>query len=345
MLEDAFEYMRTNLTKEQYTKAEKYLTEMADKICFDFYPVFTLDENGEKHIAEENKDMNKPLYPYMQDVLAYVDGIMHKTIKETGIPFIYGCYNKELFILKKLISAEKRVVVPGCCTLVQDGALRMCENLEELIFEEGVKFIYSPISRENAEKLRKIELPSTVEYIALFAFSECRSLEEVVFNGDNIPFSYRTFEHTKWFENYRNSHINQLCTEGGTVFYYDGEERHITVPAGVKNIGDYAFEDCGISSVYLPESIERIGQGAFAGCEYLERLVMPHRTDFVGAFCFCGCRRLKRVYVAPKARLAMPGESFMGCPDVVVFGYCSNDSMRFIHDKLKMPCVFMDELK
>ena len=57
MLADVFEYMKNNLAEKDYKRVEKYLTAMADLICAGFTPVFTIDENGERTIVDESKEL------------------------------------------------------------------------------------------------------------------------------------------------------------------------------------------------------------------------------------------------------------------------------------------------
>ena len=50
------------------------------------------------------------------------------------------------------------------------------------------------------------------------------------------------------------------------AFRYCGGITSITIPNSVKNIGEYAFEACGLSSIVIPNSVNHIGQGIFEGC-------------------------------------------------------------------------------
>ena len=53
----------------------------------------------------------------------------------------------------------------------------------------------------------------------------------------------------------------------GTLFRYNGRSSEITVPEGVRAIGDRAFTDCDfLKSVTIPEGVARIGDRAFMGC-------------------------------------------------------------------------------
>ena len=48
----------------------------------------------------------------------------------------------------------------------------------------------------------------------------------------------------------------------------------VVVTDGVTTIGDRAFRDCmALTRVYLPESLENIGKGAFSGCNSLQFIV------------------------------------------------------------------------
>ncbi len=58
--------------------------------------------------------------------------------------------------------------------------------------------------------------------------------------------------------------------ENGVLQKYNGPGGDVTIPAGVKEIGESAFEDCtGLTSVTIPESVTEIGYNVFTNCRRL----------------------------------------------------------------------------
>lgn len=339
-LPSVFSYLRSNLPVSEYVQVEKYLTEKATLISDLFHPVYGYDENGEHHLILDNEEKNIPAYPYMSEVLKYVDNIMWKTINETGEPFLHTVENDSYVVLRKYITDRTKVSVPGKFDIIETGAFNLSPGIEELIFEEGIKTIYTPTKHK--DKLKRISLPSTVQFIELYAFQKYHALEDVIFNGDSIRFSYLTFEETPWLSNYLEDHQNRLCVESGCAFYYEGIDDKLIIPDGVKYIGDFAIASCEIKELVLPDSLEQIGIYAFRGCEHLEKLIIPNNVKLIGAGIFNGCPNLREFYLPEGAEMIAISESFIGSPNVTVYGYKNNRSMQYIHNELGVPCVFLD---
>lgn len=68
-----------------------------------------------------------------------------------------------------------------------------------------------------------------------------------------------------------------------TLFHYNGSEKHITIPDGVKDINFRAFEDCdSIETIKLPNSMSRIPGHAFSGCSSLASITIPDSVTSIG---------------------------------------------------------------
>ena len=80
----------------------------------------------------------------------------------------------------------------------------------------------------------------------------------------------------------------------------------ITIPAiivhngqtyTVTSIGDYAFANCRITSVYIPDSVTSIGDDAFSKCSDLTSVYIPDSVTSIGDGAFSKCSDLTSVYI------------------------------------------------
>ncbi|MBQ8373991.1 MAG: leucine-rich repeat protein [Clostridia bacterium] len=80
----------------------------------------------------------------------------------------------------------------------------------------------------------------------------------------------------------------------GVLEKYVGKGGEVTVPDGVKKIGDAAFENCAdLRAIQFPDSLERIGSRAFYACSNLTELVFPNRLQEIGDAAFENCAELR----------------------------------------------------
>ncbi|MBR3149278.1 MAG: leucine-rich repeat protein [Eubacterium sp.] len=87
---------------------------------------------------------------------------------------------------------------------------------------------------------------------------------------------------------------------------YSGNATDIVIPSKIKGctvteIGYYAFYDYenenlqNIKSVTIPEGVKRIGQGAFCSCSSLESIILPSTLTYIGLEAFYECVNLTSV--------------------------------------------------
>lgn len=79
---------------------------------------------------------------------------------------------------------------------------------------------------------------------------------------------------------------------------YHGNEVFVTVPDGVKVIGESAFEDnLVLEEVRLPEGVDRIAHCAFAGCHALHEIILPLSLKTIDCHAFSWCDSLHQIEI------------------------------------------------
>lgn len=99
-----------------------------------------------------------------------------------------------------------------------------------------------------------------------------------------------------------------------------GYSRALTIPDSVTKIADCAFAGCNVlPELTLNENLTEIGVGALMGCFRLNRMRFPKSLQTVGENAFSGCVHLHTVYMP--GTLNVPDEMFSDCEDVVILRY------------------------
>lgn len=70
----------------------------------------------------------------------------------------------------------------------------------------------------------------------------------------------------------------------------------VVIPDSVQRVGNYAFSGCNsLKSVRMPKALKSIGNGAFCGCTSLEEIILPEPVTEIGSWAFENCKSLKRI--------------------------------------------------
>lgn len=149
------------------------------------------------------------------------------------------------------------------------GHLVVAEGLEcysDYLFKEcSLNSVYLPesITRipyaafEKSSALESVRIFGDIKYIDSYAFKNCPMLKEFIVDGTYEEIGYQ-------------------------AFLYSGALETITLPEGLKTIGESGLEATALSSVQLPSTLTQLGTYAFYDCANLTELVIPESVTKIG---------------------------------------------------------------
>ena len=210
------------------------------------------------------------------------------------------------------------------------------------------------------ENLKSVSVPKTVKKIGDYALSGVKTifLEETInpnwsnkwydekagyvyenINLNNLVcennYQYLVSEESVILTNYIGTETNltlpntyqnlPVDTIGAYAFGFNKEIESVTIGNNVKVIMNNAFNNCELlSSLILPETLERIDASAFCYCSSLNNFDLPSTLKFIGYGAFNMCTTLT-VLVIPESVETIEGYAF---------AWCTGLKELYIHDTL-----------
>ena len=216
-------------------------------------------------------------------------------IKEIGNNAFYGYDGTSLTIPNSVTSIGDRafcgcdsltsITIPDSVTSIGEWAFGLCDSLVSVTIPDSVTSI-GEWAFCGCDGLNTVNIPDSVTSIGDCAFYDCSGLTSVT-----IPDSVTSIEHSAFHGCYllKSVYITDIGAwasidfdgsdanplGSNTDLYLNGElVTELTIPNGVTNIGDYAFEDYdSLISVTIPNSVTSIGGDAFADCDNLTFII------------------------------------------------------------------------
>lgn len=200
----------------------------------------------------------------------------------------------------------KQINLPNCIKSIGIEAFLGCESLSSITIPNNIKRI-NKSTFQDCTSLTDITIPGNVECICWGAFQFCTGLKTVtmlegiqrICNSSfsccdidtiSIPASVKTIGSSAFIgSTIKELHVNDLSAFFAIDYkhklliknrryeklFVNGEEFKIEpeliIPSNTTTIGRHAFfSNRKITSVYLPESVVSVGEGAFLNCEKLK---------------------------------------------------------------------------
>lgn len=200
------------------------------------------------------------------------------------------------------------ITVPDSVATIESYAFANCTYLQSVKLSKNIQVIPEG-AFEFCAALIDIELPSSVKYIGRFAFRECTSLKHIEISKNVKTILPGVFYGCDYLQKLTvNKKNSNFVAVDGVLFSSDMKQliscpslfrNSYTIPEGVEEICDFAFGKCymekisnnkvigyGLTEIVFPESLKKIGDGAFMECTRFTNLKLPEKLEIIGSLAF-----------------------------------------------------------
>ncbi|HKM35155.1 MAG TPA: leucine-rich repeat protein [Lachnospiraceae bacterium] len=160
---------------------------------------------------------------------------------------------------------------------IWNHVFRECSDIEEVVFEEGCKYIGKG-AFEKCIKLCKIHFSNSLIEIGNGAFLGCTSLKEAILPNTITVLAANAFSQCESLTNIVLPDQLEYIAYG--LLSYTAITQ-IDIPHSVKHIQSNAFSTTGLSKVELPVNLYSIDDCVFENCDQLKYVVIHSNVQII----------------------------------------------------------------
>ena len=226
------------------------------------------------------------------------------SLKSIEIPKTVNAVYPEVFLD---CNSLEEVSFLGNIIEINKSAFEGCEKLKTIKLPDSLEKI-DELAFNNCSSLSDINIPEGIKAVGEDAFLGTDVLKKTdideygcAYMGKVLIYSKEEKEYIKIkdstkviaddvFDNYENlkqvEFPNSLERIGCNSFRSCKSLEEISIPEGVKSIGESAFMYSGLKKVSLPDTVVDIGDYAFMECIHLSEINLPKNIENIGHWCF-----------------------------------------------------------
>ena len=223
------------------------------------------------------------------------------------------------------------LTLPSTLTHIMDVAVADCPKLTSVTLPAGLKYIGGEAFMRTG--LTSVTIPDSVTFIDFRAFIECEQLKTAVIGTGLSEIPESCFERCTALKKVTMS--NNVTTIGMRAFNDCSALSDITLPSSLHEIADGAFSRClsitgvtlpasltmigrdafdntGLTSITIPDTVTYIDEGAFRCCQQLTTATLGTGVTYVPADMFFCCDKLASITI-PEGCMTVEDNAFASC--------------------------------
>lgn len=251
-------------------------------------------------------------------VLADYPELTELSIPETTVSIAEGAISHIPALLTVTVDENNPAYKSEGNCLIEKATGKLILGANTSVIPEGVASIADGAFL-GYEGFENLHIPASVVEIAPNAFRNCGIAQITVADGNPV---YRADGNClieratgKIVLGCRNSVIpdDGSIAEIGEAAFMDCMIETVYIPDSVVTIGEGAFANCfALTEARLPEGLEAIPAGMFSCCESLEEIDIPDSVTSIGDGALFGCLSLTEIYIPDEVEVIGAG-AFAGC--------------------------------
>ena len=196
------------------------------------------------------------------------------------------------------------ITLPSTITEIGYRVFSKCISLKNIKLNENLSIIGDYVF-DSCTGLTSVNLPSSVTQLGAACFYNCTNLTTV-----NLPKNVNTYKYAGQTTNYG-------------PFYGCSSLKNVEFASGYTYIDDAMFQNCGITSITLPNTVTELGYRVFHNCINLTEINLDSSLTTIGDYVFDSCTGLTSVNL-PSSVTQLGAACFYNCTNLTTVNLPKN---------------------
>ena len=238
-----------------------------------------------------------------------------------------------------------QIVFPNSLTSIGNEAFLRCYSVVKIILPDSVTFIGESAFSE-CYSLEAVKLPSGIKEISAYCFDGCYNLTLVEFPETIEKIGDRAFNDCKLQLIRLPDGLRQIgnyAFSSNDPSSYSNTIEEVFISESAEKIGEGAFQYCRIKQIILPPTIKRIAKDTFASCYPFISITLPDSVEEIDDFAFYGtCLEYVKL---PRALKRIGKYAFADCCDLIHIDFSkSTPNLTVIDDYAFQNCKLLQKV-